>query len=158
MPAKPAEDPVAKAQAEAKALEAAMRESRERETQRMQERAKQDAEKYGPRVAAASEEIIRGTVVACEIKGGRLNAVVDCGNGRYRVAALPLQTNVNVGQIGEFRQQKNNLYFFTPGNLQNMQAVKRFDVKKNSLMPVLNEAVKDLSQKLTLGKKMHLGR
>lgn len=113
VPAKPAEDVVAKAEADAKALDAAMRESRERETARMKERAKQDSEKYGPRVAAASEEIIRGTVVSCESKGGRLNAVVDCGNGRYRVAALPISANVTPGQTGELRQQKNGIYSFT---------------------------------------------
>ena len=83
VPAKPAgEDLVAKAEQQAREFEAAQKAAREREAERMKVRARQDAEKYGPRVVAASDEIIRVTVVQAEIKGGRLNVVVDCGNGR----------------------------------------------------------------------------
>ncbi|WP_029461182.1 hypothetical protein [Desulfovibrio alcoholivorans] len=153
---KPAEDVVAKAEAQVREFEQAQKEARERDTARMKERARQDAEKYGPRVATASDEIIRGTVVEAQIKGGRLNVVVDCGNGRYRVAALPPMANVSPGQIGEFRQQKNNIYAFSFGNNVNMQAVNRFDARKNSLMPELDAAKIDLAKTLKIEKRIHL--
>ena len=156
VPAKPAEDPVAKAEAQVREFEQAQKEARERDTARMKERAREDERRYGPRVAAASDEIIRGTVVQAEIKGGRLNVVVDCGNGRYRVAALPPMSNVTVGQSGELRQQKNNMYSFTASNFQNMQAVNRFDARRNSLMPALDAAKIDLGKALKIEKRIHL--
>ncbi|WP_156955857.1 hypothetical protein [Solidesulfovibrio alcoholivorans] len=153
---KAAEDVVARAEAQVREFEQAQKEARERDTARMKERAREDERRYGPRVATASDEIIRGTVVEAQIKGGRLNVVVDCGNGRYRVAALPPMANVSPGQIGEFRQQKNNIYAFSFGNNVNMQAVNRFDARKNSLMPALDAAKVDLWKVLKIERRIHL--
>lgn len=63
------EDLVAKAEQHAREFEEAQRQAREQETARMKERVRQDAEKYGPKVTMASDEIIRGTVVEAKIKG-----------------------------------------------------------------------------------------
>lgn len=65
--------------------------------------------------------------------------------------------NVTAGQIDEFRQQKNNMHAFIFGNNVNMQAVNRFDARKNNLIPALYAAKIDLGKTLKIEKRIHLG-